>query len=125
MLKRLYIDNYRCLTNSELRPGQVAVLGGLNGAGKSTVLDGLRSVRAFLGTGGTVTEHFPQRSRTRWDTRLEQRIELDVEDPLGTPFRYMLEIRHDPEQRDAVIREERLTSGADLLYRLVGGEVYL
>lgn len=125
MLKRLYIDNYRCLTNFELRPGQVAVLGGLNGAGKSTVLDALRSVRTFLGTGGTVTEQLPQWSRTRWDTRLEQRFELDIEDQLGTPFRYVLEVRHDPEQRDAVIQEERLTSGSDLLYRLVGGEVYL
>lgn len=39
MLTCLYVDNYKCLVNFELRFGDATLLLGTNGAGKSSVLD--------------------------------------------------------------------------------------
>ena len=38
MLKRLYVDNYKCLVNFELFLEPTTLLVGLNGTGKSTIL---------------------------------------------------------------------------------------
>lgn len=124
MLKRLFIDNFRCLTNFEMKPGGVAALVGPNGSGKSTVFELFRSLQGLLTGGGTAFDHFPPGTLTRWDSRREQRIELDVVVD-GVEYSYSLEISHDPGQRGAVVRDERLTSSGDLLYRLVDGEVQL
>ncbi len=35
MIKRIYIDNFRCFSNFELRPDRVNLLFGVNGSGKS------------------------------------------------------------------------------------------
>jgi AAA15 family ATPase/GTPase len=48
MLKRVYIDNYRCFVNFELSLGQEQLILGLNGSGKSTLLDALRAVKALI-----------------------------------------------------------------------------
>ncbi len=39
MLKRLYVDNYKCLVNFEFVPQQIQLLLGVNGTGKSSVFD--------------------------------------------------------------------------------------
>jgi len=39
MLKRLYVDNFRCLVNFELRLDRVNLLLGENGTGKTSVFD--------------------------------------------------------------------------------------
>jgi predicted ATPase len=38
MLKRIYVDNFRCLVNFELKLDRVNLLLGRNGTGKTTVL---------------------------------------------------------------------------------------
>ena len=45
MLTRLYADNFRCLTNFELRLDETNVLLGPNGTGKTSVLDALRRMQ--------------------------------------------------------------------------------
>lgn len=45
MLTRLYIRNYRCLKHVDFTPGNINVLFGSNGVGKSTFLDALWFVR--------------------------------------------------------------------------------
>ena len=39
MLKRIHIDNYKCLTNFDLRFGDLTLLLGVNGCGKSAVFE--------------------------------------------------------------------------------------
>lgn len=124
MLKRLHVDNVRCLTNFKLTPEPVSALVGPNGGGKSTIFAVLHSLRGILVFGEDVGTNFPPWSRTRWDKRLVQRVELDVE-AAGTPFCYSLTIEHGPDGGAATIQEERLTSKGQLLYEIADGQVHL
>jgi predicted ATP-binding protein involved in virulence len=67
MLKRLYVDNYRCLVNFTLELQELTLLVGPNGSGKSSVLDVLFALRQLLSGTGKVTDPdlFPARSLTR------------------------------------------------------------
>ena len=47
MLKRLYVDNYKCLVNFEFQPPQHALILGKNGTGKSAVFDVIASLRGW------------------------------------------------------------------------------
>ncbi len=54
MITRVYIDNFRCFTNFEVRPDRMNLLIGSNGAGKSTFVEALHSMVgvAVLGNAG-------------------------------------------------------------------------
>lgn len=125
MLKRLYVDNVRCLSNFELVPGQVAGLVGPNGGGKSALFDVLRSVQALLhSTAQPVAALFPFLSRTRWVESLDQTIELEAFDRELGSFHYRLKIHHEAKGRDATLSEELIHAG-EVLYRFVDGVVQL
>ena len=55
MLKRLYVDNYKCLTNFDIRFAELTLLLGANGCGKSAVFE-------VIGK----TARFHPRRRTGW-----------------------------------------------------------
>ena len=48
MLKRLYIDNFRCFVNFEYKPERKQLLLGANGSGKSSLLDAIRLLKEFI-----------------------------------------------------------------------------
>ena len=48
MIERLYVDNYKCLVNFELELEELTLLLGVNGTGKSSVLDVIVAVRKLL-----------------------------------------------------------------------------
>ena len=48
MLKRIYIDNFRCLVNFELNVDAINLFLGGNGSGKSTVFEALRKIQNFI-----------------------------------------------------------------------------
>jgi energy-coupling factor transporter ATP-binding protein EcfA2 len=126
MLKRLYIDNYKCLVNFEIKPDQqIACLVGHNGGGKSAVFNALYGLQQFLVGGALAGDAFPQWTRTRWEKRPGQRIELDVQGSNGTAFRYELELRHDEPSRQTVVEREVVSSGGALLYEHLAGEIRL
>lgn len=79
MITRLYVDNYRCLSNFEVRFDRAEVLVGDNGTGKSTALRVVDLLRR-LATDPLLdlAEHLGPDSTTRWDTRSAQRFELDL-----------------------------------------------
>ncbi|MEW6349418.1 MAG: AAA family ATPase [Thermodesulfobacteriota bacterium] len=58
MIKRIYIDNFRCMVNFELALGPMNLLLGNNGTGKSTVFDVLWRLRSFLAGDGGVASFF-------------------------------------------------------------------
>src|SRR5262245_35678749 len=94
MITRVYIDNFRCFTNFEIRPERVNLLIGDNGAGKSAFVDVLHRVIGLAILGNTVEDEFPQGTRTRWDSRPTQRIEFDVS-VNDDVYHYAVEILHE------------------------------
>ena len=48
MITRLYVDNFRCLVNFELKFQDFTLLAGLNGSGKSSVLDVIYALQLLL-----------------------------------------------------------------------------
>ena len=124
MVTRLYIDNFRCLVNFELRLDETNVLLGSNGTGKTSVLDALRRIQALVARGRRVDEEFPPQDLSLTQDRREQRFELDV-DLEGSTYRYALCIEHDRERRRMRIGEESLDHDARPIFAFKGGDAQL
>lgn len=109
MLRRLYVDNYKCLVNFELRFDEITLLVGRNGAGKTAALDAIYAVRRLLDGRSRITDSdvFPTWSLTRWQTLDVQTCEIDVELE-GDVLTYRIEVIHDREKRRARIQREIL-----------------
>ena len=108
MIERIYIDNVRSFVNFEWKPGRLALLLGDNGSGKSALMEVLHAVQAVTELGVEVDVAFPSYTRTRWDRRTTQTIEVDARGPVGL-YRYKLVLdaaRDAPERTE--IREETL-----------------
>ncbi len=111
MIERLYIDNVRSFVNFEWRPARLNLLLGANGTGKTLLLETLFAVRSFLTGEASVSETFDEASRTRWDTRPVQTIELDVRAGGGL-YRYRLVVEHDESGRNGpLVASESLQFG--------------
>ncbi|NEQ67886.1 MAG: AAA family ATPase [Symploca sp. SIO2D2] len=111
MLKRIYIDNFRCLVNFEMKfEDHISLFLGANGSGKTTVFEVLRKLRKFIiGDGDAkVLQVFPKTDLTRWETRLIQKFELDLEGNGGV-YKYSLEIEHQEDDKPPKVRREKLT----------------
>ena len=91
MITRFYVDNYKCLQNFEYKPGQLELIVGANGTGKTTVFEALDKVRRFVTGQADAKELFPPDSATRWGNRGVQIFEIDYV-VKGVEFRYKLEI---------------------------------
>ena len=107
MLTRLHIDNYKCLTNFDLRLDNLTLLVGANGCGKSAIFEVMDKLRDFA-RDTRVEKLFLADELTRWTTKREQRFELEFSTDGGI-FVYKLDIEHKPGRRkDAEIRSEHL-----------------
>jgi len=109
MLRRIYIDNFRCLVNFEIKfEDNISLLLGGNGSGKTTVFTVLQKLRSFIVERFQVHQVFPGTDLTRWETRSIQKFELDIEGNGGI-YRYSLEIAHQGDYAPPVMHRERLT----------------
>lgn len=126
MFKRIYIDNYKCLVNFDLRLQDLTLLLGQNGAGKTSVLDVVYALRKLLEGSARVTDRdvFPPSSLTRWQKRDVQSFRLDVELE-GDTFGYRLDVEHDRLGRRARIIRETLSKSGGLLFSFTEGDVQL
>lgn len=98
MLKRLYIDNFRCFVNFEWKPERKQLLLGANGSGKSSLLDAIRLVQNLTRDERSFDAQMRIRAgRTRWLASLNPvfKFELDAEIE-GELFSYRL--KFDPDQ---------------------------
>jgi len=125
VLKRVYIDNYKCLVNFELALQRTQLLLGANGSGKSAVFDVLWRLRQVMTGENRISEPvdppFPSGSLTRWELRNAQSFELDVEGNGGT-YQYKLKVEHRPQTRQSRITSETLSfNGGPLLAFVNGG----
>ena len=72
MLKRIYVNNFRCLVNFDLTVDSLNLFLGSNGSGKTTVFEVLRKLQKFiLGDQAfqreyRVSDLFASKDLTRW-----------------------------------------------------------
>ncbi len=119
MLKRLYIDNFRCFVNFEYRPERKQLLLGANGSGKSSVLDAIRLLKSFL---LGVENPFLADTRTRWLDLPKQILELEaILD--GKSYVYRVESHFVPDSSVADVRLERLTVSGEPVFEQVDGTI--
>ena len=118
------IDNYRCFVNFELKLGREHLILGGNGSGKSTLLQVLQSIRQLVAGEGEPDGLFPESTRTRWQTRPIQRLELDVK-LKDSMYRLLLEIDSwgDPSRRR--VKRESVTCDGRPIFEFAEGEVSL
>jgi len=115
MITRVYIDNFRCFTNFEVRPDRVNLLIGKNGAGKSTFIEVLHSLVELAVMGDAAEEAFPSNRLTRWDSRLVQQIEIDISGN-GGKYQYILQVLHDPIQQTVMLKREQVKFDSKVLF---------
>ena len=125
MLTRIYIDNYRCFTNFEWKPGKLVLIAGRNGSGQSTLLSALDDIQFVLAS-CEVDKCLTDDDLTRWDTRPRQLFEIDAR-IAGEDYRYRLVVDRDATSGKARIQEEslRTRAGSAALFEFAGGEVRL
>ena len=129
MIKRIYIDNYKCFVNFELQLDELTLLVGRNGVGKTAVLDVIYAVRRLLDGTSSVTdaEVFPTSTLTRPKPRDTQDTQVfEVEVALGgETLVYRLEVEHDRDERRARIMLESLEGDGGPLFVFERGDVQL
>ena len=126
MIKRVYVDNYKCLVNFELPLRELSLLLGPSGVGKTSVLEIIFALRRLLSGDARVsdTDVFPSGTLTRWQNRNLQVFEIQV--VLGSePFSYRLEVEHEKTRRLARIHLEQLEVAGAPLFKCVQSEVQL
>ncbi|MDM8550504.1 AAA family ATPase [Desulfobacterales bacterium HSG2] len=110
MLKRLYVNNFRTLINTEMSFGAINLLLGPNGSGKSAIFDVLFKLRDFVTRDGRVPDLFPLSDFTCWQdfTAPVQNFELELEGNGGL-YLYKLTIEYIPEKGLARMGSESLS----------------
>ena len=78
MLTRIHVDNYKCLTNFDLRLSELTLLVGGNGCGKSAVFEVVNKLREFLR--GERSRPSPVLGRRPYELDYEKRTLLRVGD---------------------------------------------
>ena len=126
MIKRIYIDNYKCLVNFELNLRETVLLLGASGSGKTAVLDVVYAVRKLVAGDIRIDDRvaFHPSTLTRWQTCHTQTIELDV-DAAGCSFHYRLEVEHEGDSTGPRIVEEYLVGDGKTLSRFDRGTAQL
>ena len=115
MLTRLFIDNYRCFVDFELRPGRRSLLIGDNGTGKTSLFDVLGGVQDLLIFDSAIEEAFPATTLARTRLSTSQFVQFEVVGPGGT-FIYKLDISRDSGTEEARINNESLRLNGQDLY---------
>lgn len=126
MIKRLFVDNYKCLVNFELPLEELSLLLGPSGVGKTSVLEIIFALRRLLSGDARVgdADVFPPRTLTSWQNRNLQVFEIQV--ALGSEtFAYRLEVEHDTDRRLARIQLEQLEVDGGPLFECIRSEVQL
>jgi len=120
MLKRLYIDNFRCFVNFEYKPERKQLLLGANGSGKSSLLDAIRLLKEFLK--GTENP-FLAATKTRWLDLSKQVFEIEaVVD--GDNYSYRVENQYESDSPNSRVKLESLKASGETVFEQLGGEIH-
>ena len=124
MIKRLYIDNFKCLVNFEYEPAPLQLIFGDNGSGKTTTFEVLERLRDFLVFGYTTERQFPTSALTAWQARPEQTFEMEIAGN-GGKYSYHLIIEHDRVNSKCRVKQEELRFDGKTLYVFDGHDAHL
>ena len=124
MLKKLYVDNFRCLTNLELELDETNVFLGANGTGKTSVLGVLRKIQDLIVRGRRVDEVFPLRDLSLGQSRNTQGFAIETCIERQT-YRYELTVEHDHSHDRMRISKEVLEHDGRPIFELKMGEAQL
>jgi ABC-type lipoprotein export system ATPase subunit len=120
MLKRLYIDNFRCFVNFEYKPERKQLLLGANGSGKSSLLDAIRFLKRLLK--GTENP-FLATTRTRWLDIPKQVFEIEaVLD--GTGYVYRVENIFEVDSPVSKVNFESLKASGETVFQQLSGTIH-
>jgi predicted ATPase len=110
MIRRIYIDNFRCLVNFDLKLEPLTLLLGPNGSGKSTVFEAVHRLRSLVMGNEKLDQLFPLWELTRWGSRPSLLFGLEVEVPgiEGVVLTYSLAIEYVGQQWQPRINTEWL-----------------
>jgi predicted ATPase len=125
MIESVYIDNYKCFSNTEIDDLQsFNLLIGENGTGKTAVFEVLSLLKDLVIDEEKLDALLPSTTLTRWETRSTQTFELSVRGNGGL-YEYRLEVEHDRDRDRRRINLEQLTFDGSPLFEFEDGEVQL
>jgi predicted ATPase len=122
MFNRIYIDNYKCCVNLEIKFDSINLLLGDNGTGKSTIFEVLRKLQGLVCRNRQVFELFSVKDLTRWQKTSKQRFEIELQGDKGI-YEYKLEIEYDRSQ--VRLNQEELWFDKHCLINFSDGNVQL
>ncbi|MCX7111804.1 MAG: AAA family ATPase [Proteobacteria bacterium] len=125
MLQRLYVNNFRCLVNFELKLDRLNLLLGVNGCGKSSAFDVLRKLQDFVINEEVASDVFPLHDKTEGLNHDIQRFELDISVGNDDNYSYKLDIQHDIELKKAQVSKEELSINGKPLFIYSDGMAHL
>ena len=123
MIREIYIDNFRCLTNFRVQPGDFQLWLGDNGSGKTSVLNALRCVQRLM-RGEHVEDIFNRNSLTTWDTRRDQTVGLSLTID-GESYAYEVTIEYAEQTGKQRIKREELLWKDSTFFLFEGQEAHL
>lgn len=109
VLRRFYVDNFRCLVNFEFMPEAVNLLLGRNGSGKSTLFDAMKTVERVL-NGHSLQSVLTPATLPWWDSRRLQRFELEVVEA-DRLFHYVLGVAQPLADVPRIVEERLVVDG--------------
>jgi predicted ATPase len=122
MITRIYIDNYKCLSNFELKPGKLGLLLGTNGSGKSSVFEAIWAIAALVTRDDKTHSLFGGKTICAWDTRKDQVFELDLTSNQHE-IKYTLQVQFDENSYLSEINRETLSVDDNLIMSCEDGKV--
>lgn len=124
MLERLYVNNFRCLVNFELKFDRINLLLGVNGSGKSSTFDVLRKIQDFIIGDALVSDVFKSNDKTLWLKLDLQHFEMDISMDSDI-YTYTLDIQHDEETKKPIVAKEELSMNGKPLFVYSDGIAHL
>lgn len=126
VIRRLYVNNYRCLQNFDLPIAGMpsALLIGKNGAGKTTVGSALEILQKIARGTNRVGELVKPKDFTRGITDVPMRFELEVELQKET-YGYALAFELPEKFKEPRVLEEKLTVDGKAVYTREVAQVHL
>ncbi|MDR0826433.1 MAG: AAA family ATPase [Desulfovibrio sp.] len=120
MLKKIYIDRFRHFRNFVFEPsGQNTILCGLNGTGKSTIVEILSKLQLFLVNGAPVNSVCKFEDIPKWDLKeygvhsSEIGIDITIKD---IEYSYNLEIKYNLKEAICRVEKESLKCGNNIIF---------
>ena len=123
MIKKLYIDNFRCLVNFQIDLQANQLWLGGNGTGKSSVIEALSKIQRVL-DGDSVADIFSADDLTLWQSKTAQTIAVTMTIDQDQ-YEYSLAVECEREQRRCRIKKAQLTWNKQQFFLFDGREAHL